>query len=175
MRLQWDDPVLGLDPRYVLIGLSRIFPVLMRSVQDSLETENSPMFDGDATAGLGCWGDPNDDIQIMGGGFRDLVRAYPSPHRIRRSYTLQPLGNIPNPFPNDPLAPPIDASILINGTFTRTNYDFLLNGFVGDLKGFQAYLEGPQVCVCLAVAHSSFQNPDQVTGSTRRPSPYHGR
>ena len=104
------------------------------------------MFDGDEESGLGCWGDPNDDIQITTGGFKDLVRVYPSPHRIRRNYTLQALANIPNPFPNDPLAPSIDTSVLVNGSFARTNYDFSLNGFVGDFRGFQAYLEGPQVC-----------------------------
>lgn len=114
------------------------------------------MFDGDKASGLGCWGDLNDDIQITEGGFRDLIRVYPSPHRIRRSFTPQPLANIPNPFPNDPLAPPVDASIFINGSFARANYDLLLNGFVGDFRGFQAYLEGPRVCDLLAVALRSF-------------------
>jgi len=111
---------------------------------DSFDTEHSTMFDGGERCGLGGWGDPNDDIQITTGGFKDIVRVYPSPHRIRRSYTLQPLANIPNPFPNDPLAPPVDPTILINGSFTQTNYDFLLNGFLGDFRGFQAYLEGPR-------------------------------
>ena len=120
------------------------------------------MFDGNEESGLGCWGDPNDDIQITTGGFRDLVRIYPSPHRIRRSYSLQPLANIPNPFPNDPLAPPIDTSILVNGSFARTNYDFLLNGFVGDLGGFQAYLEGPRVCGCFVIALRFFRCSDHV-------------
>jgi tyrosinase len=121
------------------------------------------MFDNDEVSGLGGWGDPNDDIQITTGGFKDLVRVYPSPHRIRRRYTLQPLADIPNPFPNDPLAPPINTSIFINGSFARANYDFLLNGFVGDFEGFQAYLEGPQVCGCSAVALLPFRYPDQVT------------
>jgi tyrosinase len=103
------------------------------------------MFDDDEVCGLGGWGDPNDDIQITTGGFKDAVRVYPSPHRIRREYTLQPLANIPNPFPNDPLAPPINPAILINGSFSLANYNFTLNGFLGDLRGFQAYLEGPQV------------------------------
>jgi len=93
---------------------------------------------------LGGWGDPKDDVQITTGGFKDAIRVYPSPHRIRRNFTLQPLGSIPNPFPKDPLAPPIDPTILINGSFTRANYDFLLNGFLGDFRGFQAYFEGPR-------------------------------
>ena len=131
-------------------------------MQDSSDTENSTIFDDDKMSGLGRWGDPNDDIQITTGGFRDLVRVYPSLHRIRRSYTLQPLVNIPNPFPNDPLAPSVDTSVFINGTFTRANYDFLLNGFVGDLRGFQGYLEGPQVCDHLVVATCFFRCPDQV-------------
>ena len=99
------------------------------------------MFDDNTTSGLGRRGDPADDLQITTGGFKDLVRAYPSPHRIRRRYTLQP-----QPVPQRPSDPPVDTSILINGTFTRANYDFLLNGFIGDFRGFQVYLEGPRVC-----------------------------
>jgi len=145
VRLQRDDPILGLDSRYAPTDLVRMPRILIYSVQDSSDTENSTMFDDDKMSGLGRWGDPNDDIQITTGGFRDLVRVYPSPHRIRRSYTPRPLANIPNPFPNDPLAPSVDTSVLINGSFTRANYNFLLNGFTGDLRSFQAYLEGPQV------------------------------
>ena len=145
MRLQRNDPILGLDPRYALTDRSQVLCILIHSVQDSSNPENSTIFDDDKVTGLGRWGDPNDDIQITTGGLRDLVRVYPSPHRIRRSYTLQPLANIPNPFPNDPLAPSVDTSVFINGSFSRANYDFLLNGFFGDFRGFQAYLEGPQV------------------------------
>ena len=110
------------------------------------------MFDNDGVSGLGGWGDPNDDVQITTGGFKDAVRVYPSPHRIRRSFTPQPLGSIPNPFPNDPLAPPVDPTIFINGSFTRANYDFLVNGFRGDFRSFHAYFEGPRVCDHLVVA-----------------------
>jgi len=115
VRVPRDNPILGLDPWYVLADLSRVFRILMYHVQDSYDTENSTMFDDDEVSGLGRWGDPDDDIQITTGGFRDLVRMYPSPHRIRRSYTLQPLANIPNPFPNDPLAPHFDQWKLHSG------------------------------------------------------------
>ena len=146
MRLRRSDTILGLDPRYgALTEFSQAFGNLKNGVSDSVDTEHSAIFDSDEVAGLGSWGDPNDDLQITTGGFKDIVRVYPSPHRIRRNYTLHPLVNIPNPFPNDPQAPPIDLNISINGTFSQANYDFLLNGFIGDLKGFQAYLEGPQV------------------------------
>ena len=118
------------------------------------------MFDDDEECGLGSWGAPDDDIQITTGGFKDVVRMYPSPHRIRRNFTLQPLANIPNPFPNDPLAPPIDPTILINGSFSAANYDFLLDGFLGDFRGFQSYLEGPQVRGCLVAILRCFRYPD---------------
>jgi hypothetical protein len=143
--LYWSDPVLGLDHRYAFTDTSPDFNDLELLIKDTFDTENSTMFEHDEIYGLGGWGDPNDDIQITTGGFKDIVRVYPSPHRIRREYTLQPLANIPNPFPNDPLAPPINPAILINGTFTQANYDSLLNGFLGDFRGFQAYLEGPRV------------------------------
>ena len=146
MQLPQNDPILGLDPWCVLINPYQVSRILMRSVQDSSDTENSVMFDDNTTGGLGRWGDPADDLQVTTGGFKDIVRAYPSPHRIRRKYTLQPLGNIPNLLPNGPLTPLVDASVLINGTFTRADYDFMSNGFIGDFRGFQVYLEGPRVC-----------------------------
>lgn len=145
MQLHRRDAVLGLDPWYALADLSQPFRNLKHCVPDSSDVEHSTMFDDDEAFGLGGWGDPNYDVQITTGGFKDIVRVYPSPHHIRRNFTLRPLGAIPNPFANDPLAPPLDPTIMINGTLTPANYDFILNGFLGDFEGFHAYVEGPQV------------------------------
>lgn len=134
--------------------------ILKDYVVDSFDTEHSTMFNDDGASGLGGWGDPNDDSQITTGGFKDVVRAYPSRHRIRRTYTLRPLGNLPNkPFADDPLAPPADPNIMVNGSFTESNYNFMLNGFLGDFTGFQTYLEGPQVRDRLVVILRFFQQP----------------
>ena len=145
VRIQRNDPILGLDTRWVFPNFLQAQD-LKDCIPDSFDTEHSTMFEDDEWCGLGGWGNPDDDSQITTGGFKDAVRMYPRPHRIRRSYTLRPLGNIPKPFPNDPLAPPLDPTIMINETYTKENYDFLVNGFPGDFIGFQAYLEGPQVC-----------------------------
>ena len=40
--------------------------------------------------GVGGWGDPENDFQIYTGGFKDVIRAYPNPHHIRRNFTLFP-------------------------------------------------------------------------------------
>jgi hypothetical protein len=127
--------------------------VLKDYVVDSFDTEHSAMFDNDSVSGLGGWGNPDDDSQITTGGFKDITVAYPSRHRIRRTYTLQPLGNLPNqPFANDPQAPPVDPTIMVNGSFTKSNYDHALNGFLGNFTGFHAYVEGPRVCDRLVFA-----------------------
>ena len=161
VRLRRSDTILGLDPRYAPAELSQSFNMLKRFAPDSLDAEHSTMFDGDESSGLGGWGDPNDDLQITTGGFKNVVRAYPSPHRIRRNYTSRTPANAPSLFPNDPLAPPVDPTILINGSFSQANYDFLLNGFLGDFMGFQAYLEGIQVGDFLLAIPSYFRCSDQ--------------
>ena len=137
--------------------------ILKDYAADSFDTEHSTMFDDDGVSGLGGWGDPNDDSQITTGGFKDVVRAYPSRHRIRRTYTLRPLGNLPStPFADDPLAPPVDPTIMINGSFTESNYNFMLNGFLGDFTGFHAYLEGPRVRNRLVFAFRFFRYPHKA-------------
>lgn len=126
-------------------------------VADASDTEHATIFDHDNVSGLGGWGDRNDDSQITTGGFKDLVVAYPIRHRIRRTYTLRPLGDLPSKsFTEDSQAPPVDPNIMINGTFTKANYDFTLNGFLGNFTGFQAYLEGGQVCNRSEVTPVSF-------------------
>ena len=137
--------------------------VLKDYVADSFDTEHATIFDDDNASGLGRWGDPNDNSQITTGGFKDVVREYPSRHRIRRTYTLRPLGNIPNKaFVNDPQAPPVDPNIMANESFTKANYDYTLNGFSGDFLGFQTYLEGGRVCDCLVVTLRFFRHPQRA-------------
>jgi len=49
---------------------------------------------------------------------------------------LQPFLNPTGPSPFT-----IDPAMMINTTFTQSNVDYMLNGFVGDHRGFQAYFE----------------------------------
>ena len=109
---------------------------------DAHDMYNSEFFDN-SSSGVGGWGDPTNDYQISTGGLKDMFLAYPSPHRIRRNFTLYPYAslNIPPPF-NDPAsAPPAPADLMINTTMTQQNVDFILNNFEGDFFGFQAYFE----------------------------------
>ena len=99
---------------------------------------NSPFFDA-SPSGVGGWGDPANDYQIHTGGFKDVVRAYPNPHHIRRNFSVMPFTN-PNvvlPFWEDLV--PVD--FMINTTMTKKNVEYLVNNFEGDFIGFQAYLE----------------------------------
>ena len=62
-----------------------------------------------------------------------MIVAYPSPHRIRRNFTLFPFAGVQNaPYPED---------FMINTTMTQQNVDSLVNGYVGDFIGFQTYFE----------------------------------
>ena len=100
---------------------------------------------------VGGWGDPDNDYQISTGGFKDIIMAYPSPHRIRRNYTLYPYASpgFPPPWGNDPAAPPPPADLMINTTMTKENVDYTVNNYEGDFFGFQTYFENT-LKVCLA-------------------------
>lgn len=107
---------------------------------------NSPFFDN-SSSGVGGWGDPNNDYQIFTGGFKDAIRAYPSPHHIRRNFSLFPFQNpnVGNLFPNDPTAPPPQTTLMINTTMTKQNVEYSVNNFEGNFIGFQTYVESISV------------------------------
>jgi len=109
---------------------------------DAPDMYNSPFFD-DSPSGVGGWGDPKNDYQINTGGFKDLIVAYPTPHRIRRNYTLYPFRNpgAGRLFPNDPLAPPPPTDLMINASMTKRNYEYTVNNFTGNFIGFHSYTE----------------------------------
>ena len=100
---------------------------------------DSTFFD-DSSHGVGGWGDPNDDYQISTGGFKDVIRAYPIPHNIRRNFTLYPFQSLLG-------APPAMADAPINGTMTKENVDHVLTNFDGGFIAFQTYLESFNVSV----------------------------
>ena len=73
-----------------------------------------------------------------------MVVAYPTPHRLRRNFTLYPYADpaYPPPWGDDPLAPPVPAGLMANTTMTKENVDSLVDSYEGDFFGFQAYFEG---------------------------------
>src|SRR6266404_906380 len=104
--------------------------------------ESSFWKDSDPHSGLGGWGDPNADFSVRDGGFRDLRLSYPSPHNVRRNFTLQPFVDvIPSltEFIEDPL-------LLANTSITAAAVEKVLDTPApGDFKGFQKALETFQV------------------------------
>ena len=113
---------------------------------EAYDTCNSPFFDPSPN-GVGGWGDPNNDYQIHNGGFKDWVRAYPSPHGIRRNCSILPFRNPapPPPFGNPPDAPPRPVDLMVNVTMTKQNVDYIVNNFEGDYFKFQGYFESLNV------------------------------
>lgn len=94
---------------------------------------DSSFFDT-SSHGVGGWGDPNNDFQISTGSFKDVIRAYPIPHHIRRNYTIRP-------YLGDPNAPADLQSYMINQTMTKEALDYVLTSFDGDFLSFDAFLE----------------------------------
>src|SRR5580658_2330148 len=50
--------------------------------------ESSFWKDSDPNSGLGGWGNPNADFSVPDGGFSGFHLSYPSPHTLRRNFTL---------------------------------------------------------------------------------------
>jgi len=105
--------------------------------KDASDVYGSSFFaDNSSTSGLGGWGDPARDFQVPSGGFSNLHVSYPSPHIIRRNFTLQPW--IPLASSSTLVT---DPGYIANVSFTEKEVTKMVNGFVGDFKGFQAYFE----------------------------------
>ncbi|KAI0264047.1 hypothetical protein BGY98DRAFT_1103701 [Russula aff. rugulosa BPL654] len=64
--------------------------------------ESSFWKDSDPSCGLGGWGDPNNDYQVPDGALSNMTLAYPSPHTVRRNFTLQPFQVPDEPFYTNP-------------------------------------------------------------------------
>jgi tyrosinase len=96
---------------------------------DAPDFFHSSVLDNDPVSGLGGWGDPEDDNQITTGGFsRDFSVAYPSPHRVRRDFDLQPFVSRGD-------------FTFINTTYSQTAINKLLTSYDGDFVGFQTFFE----------------------------------
>ena len=108
---------------------------------DTSDFYNSPFFkDSDPHSGLGGWGNPAADIEVQGGAFATGFKlAYPTPHTLRRNYTLRPWINY------QLTGPPFDEFKLANETFTTSTVANLVNGYIGDFRGFQTELDSAQV------------------------------
>ncbi|KAK7030237.1 hypothetical protein VNI00_014254 [Paramarasmius palmivorus] len=103
---------------------------------DAHDVYGSSMFkDSDPKSGLGGWGDPSNDFEVPNGGFSSFKLSYPSFHTVRRNFTLQPFVV----FPPEVAGP--NPARYANASFTPQEVSKLVNGFVGDYKGFQTYFE----------------------------------
>ena len=110
---------------------------------DAADFYNSEFFDN-SSSGIGGWGDPSNDYQITTGGFKDVVVAYPTPHHLRRHYTLYPYDDLgfTAPFP-------LPKGLMINTTMTKKNVDYIVDNYEGDYFGFQTYFESTIVSLVL--------------------------
>lgn len=105
--------------------------------------ESSFWKDSDPKSGLGSWGDPNADYSVPDGGFSGLHISYPSPHTLRRNFTLRPY-NIPIPLFTDP-------TLEANASFSAAAIETVLAASAGDFKGFQVALEAFEVSAQIEV------------------------
>ena len=83
---------------------------------------------------MGGWGDPSKDFSVTDGAFSNFSLSYPSPHILRRNFTLQPYQTWANFGPLRSFVRNPDK--YINETFTPNKIDELINGYVGDFEGF---------------------------------------
>lgn len=102
--------------------------------------ESSFWKDHDLKSGLGGWGDLNADFRVRDGGFQNLELAYPSPHILRRNFTLLAFGSsfLPSMFFTKPLKE-------ANTSFTASAMKALLEDTAGDYGKFQTEFEAFEV------------------------------
>ena len=93
--------------------------------------ESSIWKDSNPKSGLGGWGDPNADYSVPDGAFRKLQLSYPSPHIVRRNFTLRPF-DIPFVVFTDP-------TLEANKTFLASAVEKILE--IPDYKVFQKEVE----------------------------------
>jgi tyrosinase len=104
--------------------------------KDTADFEHASIFqDSDPVSGLGGWGDPTKDFAVPDGALSDFHLSYPSPHILRRNFTLQPYRGSKSPLTPDP-------NIFANSTFTRADVEQTVTTHDGDFVGFQKQLEG---------------------------------
>jgi hypothetical protein len=127
--------------RHIGIGLS-VNPHFSSSPYDFNGGIDAPDFyessfwkDSDPKSGLGGWGDPNADYRVPDGGFHALPLSYPSPHTVRRNFTL-----VLPPLPGTSLGPTTN-----NASFSASVIEAILNISPGDYKQFQTVVEAPGV------------------------------
>jgi len=95
--------------------------------------ESSFWKDFDPASGVGGWGNPNADFEVPNGGFHTLPLSYPSPHTVRRNFTVLPF-NVPYPFFTEPRK-------MANSSFSASAIEAILRTAAGNYKGFQTALE----------------------------------
>jgi tyrosinase len=102
--------------------------------------ESSFWKDSDPKSGLGGWGNPNADFSVTDGGFNELHLSYPSPHTLRRNFTLLAFDSsfLPAAFFPRPLK---EANV----SFSASAIETLLETSAGDFRDFQATFESSEV------------------------------
>ena len=98
--------------------------------------ESSFWKDSDPNSGLGGWGNPDADFSVPDGGFSGFHLSYPSPHTLRRNFTLLAFDSsfLPAQFFTEPLKE-------ANESFSAPAIRAVLETSAGDYKNFQTSLE----------------------------------
>ena len=134
--------ILELDYRSVCLSLPH-FCDFNGGVDAHNFYESSFWKDSDSKSGLGGWGDPNADYRVPDGGFHNLPLSYPSPHTVRRNFTLL-------------LSSTGGTTIVNNASISESVIEAVLNTSPGHFKEFQTVVEVPGVRVIvgrISVSH----------------------
>ncbi|KAF8519617.1 Di-copper centre-containing protein [Hysterangium stoloniferum] len=104
---------------------------------DANDFEHGSIFDPTPKTGLGGFGDPTHQSEVLDGAFAGIPLTYPVPHTLQRKFTPYPFVGI------DPILFP-DQNLAAVSTIQPTRVQQMSGGFRGDYKGFQSWIEGMQ-------------------------------
>jgi hypothetical protein len=118
-------------------------------------------------SGLGGWGDPNNDFIVPDGAFSNFHISYPSPHTIRRNFSLFPF-DVPFPIFTKP-------GKMGNISILASTIEEVLDTPPGDFKGFQVAFEAPEVRKMDDSYVARVSDVDVTPGLTQWPTRSYGR
>jgi hypothetical protein len=101
---------------------------------------------------MGGWGSASTQFRVLDGAFSassSFLLSYPYPHTLRRNYTIFPPIEQLFPIPGFVWNHTRQA----NESFTTPVVESLIDGFVGNYKGFQTHMEGVEVRSVLLFRH----------------------
>ncbi|KAG9083366.1 hypothetical protein FRC06_004564 [Ceratobasidium sp. 370] len=104
--------------------------------KDTAHIPSSPIFNSSKTYGLGTFGTNATEYSVTDGAFRNAIRAYPTPHLVKRKFDLYPFRKQVFPFEF------LDSNMRATDAFTPSAVKAVVDGSKGNFTDFAYKMDG---------------------------------